>query len=200
VSRSFGERRAGWSSPTTGASSCSARRRTWKGSRRRSPAPRIDASSRADFIARRLWRGQLGLFASREFAKHVLGARKTVSREVLEREPSVVLRATATWRFRDASGAVVEVAPHVRFAVNDPRAAVEVARQGLGFVLAPLDAVADRSGLVPVSTDVGAPEPLDLYLVYPTRRLLPLRVRMAIDWLFDPRYGPRDSSVRRPHA
>lgn len=66
--------------------------------------------------------------------------------------------------------------------MNDPRAAVEIARMRLGIALAPLDAVAaDPRGLTRLQADFGEPEPIALYLVVPTRRLLPSRVRAAID-------------------
>jgi DNA-binding transcriptional LysR family regulator len=42
---------------------------------------------------------------------------------------------------------------------------------------------ANPAGLVRLRTDFGEPEPLDLYLLYPTRRLLPQRVRLAMDCL-----------------
>jgi DNA-binding transcriptional LysR family regulator len=72
----------------------------------------------------------------------------------------------------------------VRFTVNDPRGTADVARRGLGIALLPLDSVGgEGQGLVRLCADFGEAEPLDLYVVYPTRRLLPQRVRMAIDWL-----------------
>jgi len=144
----------------------------------------------ADFVTRKLWRGYFGLFATPEFAAQALGTQTGVKREMLEKEPCIVLRRTAEWAFVSARGRRVALKPRLRFAVNDPRGAVEVARKGLGFVLAPLDAVAD-TGLVRLKTELGEPEPVDLYLVYPTRRLLPQRVRLAIDWLTQARYARR---------
>jgi LysR family transcriptional regulator AphB len=138
----------------------------------------------ADFVVRHLWRGEFGLFAAPAFVRGALGGRTAIARERLERGPCIVLRSSAIWRFRDAKGRAAEVKPGVRFAVNDPRGALEVARQGLGIALAPLDAVADGAGeLVALTTELGAPEPIDLFVVYPTRRMLPLRVRLTIDWL-----------------
>ena len=155
-----------------------------------------------DFVARPLWQGLFGLYASRDFVKSTLRGRRLVSLETLEREPCVVLRSSSVWRFRAPTGPALAVAPHARFAVNDPRAAVEVARQGLGMVLAPVEAVSsDPRGLVALRADFGEPEPVDLYLVYPTRRLLPLRVRLAIDWLSERRDVPADgpADVRSPN-
>jgi DNA-binding transcriptional LysR family regulator len=150
---------------------------------------RVGPVGGADLVARRLWKGHFGLFATREFLRRAVGKRGVVTREVIEAGPCVVMRSSLVWRFRDAQDRLVEVTPRACFAVNDPRAAVEVARQGVGLVLAPLDAAAVAPELVGVAADLGAPEPLDLFLVYPTKRLLSRRVRLAIDWLVDPPGG-----------
>jgi DNA-binding transcriptional LysR family regulator len=146
---------------------------------------RVGGHADADFVSRLLLRGELGLFASRELVRKALRGKTRLSRAELERTPAVVLRPGAVWRFVDAEGEALAVAPHAVFAVNDPRATVDVARRGLGIVLAPVEAVPSRGAeaLVRLSTDFGAPAPIDLHLVYPTRRLLPSRVRLAIDWL-----------------
>ncbi len=145
---------------------------------------RVGPLSNPDFVTRRLWRGQFGLFATRELVKRSLRGRTAISRETLEKEPCIALRPAPQWRFANAQGEVSTVTPRVRFAVNDPRAALEVARRGLGIVLSPLELVgAHPTGLQRLRPDFGEPEPLDLYLLYPTRRLLPQRVRLAIDWL-----------------
>lgn len=135
---------------------------------------RVGGKVDADFIARPLWRGRFGLFATRRFVDQHLG--KRITRDVLGKAPAVVLRQPITWRF--AGG---EVTPNARFVVNDPRAAIDVARRGVGLVLAPTDA--DVTGLVPVMTELGEPRAVELFVVYPTRRLLPQRVRLAIEWL-----------------
>jgi DNA-binding transcriptional LysR family regulator len=148
-------------------------------------AVRVGAHADPDFIARRIWQGTFGIFAARDFVESALGGRARIGREALERVPCVAMRTQAIWRFVRPGGQSVEIAPRVRFAVNDPRAAVEAARQGIGLVLAPRDGMAGRGDppLVRVRTDFGEPEPIDLYVVYPTRRLLPQRVRMVIEWL-----------------
>jgi DNA-binding transcriptional LysR family regulator len=140
-----------------------------------------------DFVARKLWEGRFGVFASKAFTKRVLhlAGERRVDRATLERQPCIVLRSPATWRFRASNGGgVIEVTPNARFAINDPRGAVEVARRGVGIVLAPKDTVAaDDPDLVELRPDFGEPEPVALHVVYPTRRLLPQRVRLAIEWL-----------------
>lgn len=145
---------------------------------------RVGPDVDADFIARPLWKGRFGLFAARDFVKRALRGKPRVTREALERGPCVVMRPGVAWRFRDPEGHAVEITPGSSFAVNDPRGAVDVARRGLGIVLAPLDAVSEGAReLVRLEADFGETEPVELFVVYPTRRLLPLRVRMAIDWL-----------------
>lgn len=148
-----------------------------------------------DFVARRLWQGQFGLFAAPAFVKKALAGKTNVNRETLQCQPCVALRTSVVWRFRTQTGELLELSPPVRFTVNDPRGTADVARQGLGIALLPLDAVAkDSKGLVRLRTDFGTPEPVDLHVVYPTRRLLPQRVRMAIEWLAKDR-GPGDAKT-----
>jgi len=147
-------------------------------------AIRVGANVDPSFVARRVFHGAFGLFATPGFVKRARKPREPIGRDVLERAPCVVSRTSARWTFRDAAtGAVTEIAPCVHFAVNDPRAAVAVAARGVGFVVAPLEAAAAEPRLVRVSSPLGEPASLELYLVYPSRRLLPVRVRLAIDWL-----------------
>lgn len=145
---------------------------------------RVGSQANPDFVTRRLWQGQYGLFAATSFVNRALSGKPRVTREALQREPCVALRPTSRWRFRGPSGDLLEISPRVAFTVNDPRGTAEVARLGLGIALLPVDTVASEpQGLVRLRPDFGEPEPVDLYLVYPTRRLLPQRVRMAMDWL-----------------
>lgn len=67
--------------------------------------------------------------------------------------------------------------------VNGVSAAVEFARRGVGIMAAPLVAVkadVDRGDLVPVLPNF-APPPYGLYLLYPGRQYLPLKVRRFVD-------------------
>ncbi len=155
-------------------------------------ALRVGPLDDVELVGRRVWESSFGLFAARSLLDGALRGRRTMSREVLESLPAVVTRPSARWRFRRRDGLVTEVVPGARFAVNDPRAAVDVARQGVGVVLAPREAVpAKDPDLVAVSTELGEPEPAQIFAVYPNRRLLPLRVKMALEWL------ARDGGVAR---
>lgn len=133
----------------------------------------------ADLVARRLWDSEFGVFAARSLVK---GAR-TLTRAQLESLPAVVTRS-GPWRFLDPAGTRIELTPKARFAVNDPRGAVDVARRGIGLALVPLEAVPEGdSELIRIHPDFGEPEPAHIFAVHPSRRLLPLRVKLALDWL-----------------
>ena len=144
---------------------------------------RVGPEVRPDFVARRLWQSRFRLYATRAFVRSELGNHGVLTRELAERVPAIVTRANATWTFVDESGARCTIKPNQRFFVNDPRAAVEIARRGIGLVLAPREAVRKRDELDRVKTDFGEAQPTELFVVYPSSRLLPRRVRLAIDWL-----------------
>jgi len=144
----------------------------------------------ADVVARKLWEAPFVLAASPAFLKKELGGRRRVSATRLRELPAVVARAGATWKLRLADGPLSEVKPQERVVVSDPRVAVAAAQAGLGVVRAPLSLVRRKgSGLVQVECEQGEPEPRALFAVYPSRRLLPLRVRAAIDWVTKRRVG-----------
>ena len=141
----------------------------------------------ADFMSRPLWQGEFVLVATPAFVRAALQNRRRVTRATLERDACIVLSPSARWTFLGPDGGAVEVAPGARFVVNDPRGALEVARMGLGIALVPRDAVDAADDLVLLDADLGKPAPSDLFIVYPVRRQLSRRVRLAIDWLAAPR-------------
>jgi len=143
----------------------------------------------SDLVVRRLWEGDFGLFAAPSFIDSRLDGSPALTRQAFANAPCIVLRSAIVWHFRDTKGHELELTPRPRFAVNDPRAAVAVAARGLGIVLAPVDAVIPELGLRRLLPDFGEPAPIELVIVYPSRRLLPRRVRAAIEWLAQPRYA-----------
>jgi DNA-binding transcriptional LysR family regulator len=161
-------------------------------------AVRIGPVADADFVARPLWRGEFCLVAAPAFVRATLHGRARVTRALLESDCCIVLRPAARWRFVAARGRTIEIAPGARFVVNDPRGALEVARQGLGIALVPLDALDASDELVRLDADLGTPAPIDLFVVYPARRQLSRRVRLAIDWLADAPDGTVTGSRRPP--
>ena len=136
-----------------------------------------------DVVARKLWSAPFGLAASPQFVRRELGGRKRLAAASVERVPAVVSRPGEVWRFLGPDGAV-ELRPAEHFRANDPRVAVAAARAGLGVVRAPQELI-DQEGraLVTLTCELGQLEGRELFAVYPSRRLLPLRVKAAIDWV-----------------
>ncbi len=153
------------------------------------------------FIARRLWAAPFGLFASKALVAGALGGRRRLSEDELRCAPAITT-SRLSWRFRRSDGRIQEITPNVRFSVNDPRASIDLARSGLGVICVPVEAVpVGEPELVALEADFGAPESRDIYAVYPTRKLLPTRVRLALDWVA--RCGAEataESSPRRRRA
>lgn len=145
-------------------------------------ALRVGPLEDAELVCRRLWDVEAGMFAAKDFVARELRGRTTLPRKMLERSPAIVTRPSARRQFVGADGRVGEVVPSARFTVNDPRAAVEVARHGVGLVVVPVPAVSGRE-LVRLRTELGEPEPARIHVVYPSRRLLPARVRLVLTWL-----------------
>lgn len=144
---------------------------------------RVGPILEADVVARRLWAIPSALAASPAVVARALGGRRRVDAAALSRAPAVVTHPGRPWRFRGADGTVRELRPDERFAVSDPRVAVEAAQAGLGVVRAPAELIARADGLVPLECTLGEPEGRELFAVYPSRRLVPRRVRDAIAWV-----------------
>ncbi len=93
------------------------------------------------------------------------------------------------WLFRDRAGAVTEVAIGGDIVISTPLAIREAARQGLGPALLPHWLIADdlkTEALVDIfpDQDVTATDfTVAAWLLYPSRRHLPLKTRAAIDFL-----------------
>jgi LysR family transcriptional regulator, transcriptional activator AphB len=138
----------------------------------------------ADVVARKLWEEPFVLAATPAYVKKALRGRRRLTAARLAELPAVTAEPGAIWRFRDEQGKSTELKPKAHFSVNDPRVAVEAAKAGLGVVRAPQDLV-KRAGkaLIMLDCELGKLEGRALYAVYPSRRLLPLRVRAAIDWV-----------------
>lgn len=138
----------------------------------------------ADLIAQRVWSVDFAIGASPGYVQRELPRRKALDRGTLESLPAIVAKAGFPWRFRREDGTAVELHPRARFCVNDLRVAIDAAKRGLGMVWAPRDLIV-AAGLVVLepSSDVGQPEGRDMYAVYPSRRLVPKRVRLAVDWV-----------------
>lgn len=139
-----------------------------------------------DVVARKLWSAPYALAASPQFVKRELGGRKTLSAAQLERVPAVVTGRQPIWRFLRENTKSVQVRPRAHFSANDPRVAVAAARAGLGVVRAPRELIElEGKALIMLHCELGELEGRDLFAVYPSRRLLPLRVKTAIEWVLE---------------
>lgn len=135
-------------------------------------------------ISRRVLSVAYALGASREFFQRELPEARALDVRRLESLPAVLAQPKAAWTFTRPGGGKVAVRPRAAFCVNDQRVALEAARRGLGMVLAPVELLS-ASGLsvLDLAPEVGVPEPRELHAVYPSRRLVPKRVRLAVDWV-----------------
>jgi DNA-binding transcriptional LysR family regulator len=138
----------------------------------------------AELVARRMWSEPFALAASPRFVREVLHGRTRLDRDTLASVPAVLSRAGGTWRLRRKDGTVEELRPNERHTVNDPRVAIAAAVEGLGVICAPMAALEPhRDKLVQLTVVGRTVEPRELFAVYPSRRLLPRRVRLALDWV-----------------
>jgi DNA-binding transcriptional LysR family regulator len=136
-----------------------------------------------ELIARKLWSMPQVFAAAPSLISEQLGGRTRITRAALARVPAIVTRATR-WNLVDRNGVIEEIVARDRVTVNDPRVAIAAAVAGLGVVCATLDALAEYGpSLVALIIPGRRPEPRDLFAVYPSRTLLPTRVRAALAWV-----------------
>ncbi|WP_437682518.1 LysR family transcriptional regulator [Sorangium sp. So ce131] len=138
----------------------------------------------AELVARRLWSVPYALAASPRFVRQALKGRARIDRGSLGALPAVLSQPGGAWRLRRRDGSVEEVRPRAQFCVNDPRVAIAAAVEGLGVVCAPAEVIAQQGeALVRLAVAGRTVEPRELFAVYPSRRLLSARVRLALDWV-----------------
>ncbi len=135
-----------------------------------------------ELVTRRLWSYPYALVASQRFVDERLDGRTRLDAALVERLPGVVSAPGRGWAFRRTSGAVVTLRPTERLIVDEPRVAARAAAEGLGLACVGDDLVGDRR-LVRLDVRGMKPAARELHAVYPSRRLLPSRVRLAIDWV-----------------
>jgi LysR family transcriptional regulator AphB len=138
-----------------------------------------------ELIARRLWSFEQAFAASPSLVREQLSGRTRIPRSVLEKLPAVMTRPSSrSFRLLRSDGTSEEVPALVRTRVNDPRAAIAAATTGLGVVCTSRDMLAAHGPELITLTIVGLrPPPVDLFAVYPSRALVPARVRAALDWV-----------------
>lgn len=142
-----------------------------------------------DLVAKKLWSVAFGLAASPSFVKKVLRGRRTLSAAKLAELPAVVTQAGSRWVFRGPGAKLTPLKPNEHFIVNDPRVAVAAAKSGLGVLRAARELLRrEGDALVLLECELGELQSREMYAVYPSRRLLPQRVKGAIDWVT--KHGP----------
>jgi LysR family transcriptional regulator for bpeEF and oprC len=149
-------------------------------------AVRIGALQDSTLVARRIDRQNLVLVTSPAYvAAHGLPRRI----EELAGHAAVVFRQPTSgrsrpWRFRQR-GAPVEVQPSARVRVNDGEGLIEAVKLGLGVTQVPDNMVAEElaSGEVVEVLASCRPEAEPISVVHPSGRLVPARVRVAIEAL-----------------
>ena len=93
------------------------------------------------------------------------------------------------WRFRDLQGRLAKVAVHGRVVISNAQALKQCALTDMGITLLPEWVVKEEltmGGLVPLFTDfsVGVTEfEISVWMVYPSRRHLPLKVRVFAEFV-----------------
>jgi DNA-binding transcriptional LysR family regulator len=149
-------------------------------------AVRIGALRDSTLVARRVDQQSLVICASRAY----LAARGTPRRiEDLASHDAIVFRLPSSgrdrpWQFRQR-GADVEVQPQPRVRVNETESLVAALKLGMGICQVPDMLVRDelqRGDLVELLPSC-RPEAMPIHVVHPAGRLLPARVRVALDAL-----------------
>lgn len=134
---------------------------------------RVGPLSDSSLVAKRLWSVDYCFCAGEQFiAEH--GLKGTLSRQDFLTLPA--LTAGQSWVLE--SGEVLQP-KHIAHSFSDLDVIEQAVRRNFGVAMLPLDMVdGDIHPLV-----VGAAKPLtrDMFAVYPSRRLLPVRVRKLID-------------------
>ncbi|PTL78314.1 LysR family transcriptional regulator [Vitiosangium sp. GDMCC 1.1324] len=137
-----------------------------------------------ELVARRMWSVPFALAASPGFVKQELKGRTRLERDSFGSVPAILHQPGGTWRFLRRDGSIEELRPLERLCVNDPQVAIAAAVQGLGVVRASEEAIEQQGkALVRLTVTGRTLEPRDVFAVYPSRRLLSTRVRLALDWV-----------------
>jgi DNA-binding transcriptional LysR family regulator len=149
-------------------------------------AVRIGSLRDSTLVARRVDQQELCLCASPAY----LAAHGTPRRlEDLGRHRAIVFRLPTSgrdraWQFRQR-GAEVEIVPESGVRVNETEALVAAMRLGLGLAQLPdmlVTGAIARGELVEVLPSC-RPAPMPIHVVYPAGRLLPARVKIALEAL-----------------
>lgn len=150
-------------------------------------AVRIGHLRDSSLVGRRIdWQSMVLCASPRYVDQHGLLRRL----EDLQRHVAVVFRMPSSgrdrpWQFRRRDGELVEMNPASRVRINDGQGIVAALCEGMGLCQLPEYMVAGElaSGRLVELLPGLRPPPMPISLVYPSGRLVPARVRVAIDAL-----------------
>jgi LysR family transcriptional regulator, regulator for bpeEF and oprC len=149
-------------------------------------AVRIGSLRDSTLVARRVDQQSLALIASADY----LAARGTPRRlEDLSGHAAITFRVPSSgrdrpWQFQQR-GAPVELIPPPKVRISETESLVDAIKLGLGLCQLPKMLVQDEldRGEVKEVLPSFRPEPMPIHLVYPSGRLVPARVRVALEVL-----------------
>jgi DNA-binding transcriptional LysR family regulator len=146
-------------------------------------AIRIARLRDSGLIARKLAPNPLGLYASPEYLQQRGTPRRIAE---LATQECLAISGVRHWSFVLPGGRKVRQRIGGRFTASSPEALREVGVGGAGIVqlsgwMAADDVTAGR--LLPITLEDGAPEPLDIWAVHASARLVPAKTRLFMDGL-----------------
>jgi DNA-binding transcriptional LysR family regulator len=146
-------------------------------------AIRIARLRDSGLIARKLAPNPLGLYAAPGYLAARAGPRRIAE---LAEYDCLTISGVRQWPFTDAAGRRVRQRVGGRFSASSPEALREACLGGAGIALLSSwmtagDVTAGR--LIALMLEDGAPEPLDIWAVHPTSRLMPAKTRLFIEGL-----------------
>jgi LysR family transcriptional regulator AphB len=145
---------------------------------------RVGPVQDAELVARRMWSVPFAFAASPRFVRQELRGRTQLDRDSLGEVPAILTQSGGSWRLRRRDGSIEEFRPRERVSVNDPRVAIAAAVEGLGVVCVAKESIEQQGpALTQLTVTARTVEPRELFAVYPSRRQLPARVRLALDWV-----------------
>lgn len=128
----------------------------------------------SSLVAKRLWSVPYSFCAGTSFMEKI--GLKSVTVDDLRTLPAIISRQPWVLANRE------QVRPSsVIHTIDDLDVVAAAARQNLGVALLPSDMIVD--GLQPLLLEDAEPMQRDMFAVYPSRRLLPVRTRRLIDFM-----------------
>jgi DNA-binding transcriptional LysR family regulator len=146
-------------------------------------AIRIARLRDSELIARKLAPNPLGLYAAARYLQERDPPRRIAD---LAEHDCLTISGVQQWPFLNAAGKPVRQRVGGRFSASSPEALRAACLGGAGVgLLSGWMAADDRAAgrLIALTLDDGTPEPLDIWAVHPSSRLVPAKTRLFIEGL-----------------